>query len=62
MDRSSDPSPFAWIFGAAVALVAVGGVVTALRRERIRTPETAAPHRPVDLPELADTDLDVPRR
>lgn len=32
MDRSADPSPFAWIFGGAVALLGLGAVVSGLRR------------------------------
>ncbi|GAA5162150.1 hypothetical protein [Ornithinimicrobium tianjinense] len=33
-DRSSDPSPFAWIMAAAVAAVGVGGALASRRRRR----------------------------
>lgn len=31
MDRSTDPSPFGWIFGAMLALVGIASVVIARR-------------------------------
>lgn len=31
MDRSKDPSPFAWIFGGALALIGVAAGLRALR-------------------------------
>jgi hypothetical protein len=34
MDRSSDPSPFAWIFAGALALVGLGAALSASRRSR----------------------------
>ncbi|MFX0537235.1 hypothetical protein ACQBAT_06160 [Ornithinimicrobium sp. Y1847] len=33
-DRSSDPSPFAWILGGALALVGLGAVVRSAVRDR----------------------------
>ncbi|MFK5633935.1 MULTISPECIES: hypothetical protein [unclassified Ornithinimicrobium] len=39
-DRSQDPSPFAWIFGAALSFVALGAATRAVldRRDRAGTP------------------------
>ncbi|MGD8149888.1 hypothetical protein [Ornithinimicrobium sp. Y1694] len=33
-DRSGDPSPFAWIFGGALALVGLGAVIRSAVRDR----------------------------
>lgn len=59
MDRSSDPSPFAWIFGGALALVGLGAALSASRRKRearreqvwaapVRTPRPEEPPAEVD--------------
>lgn len=32
MDRANDPSPFAWIFGGALLLLAVGAAVSVVRK------------------------------
>lgn len=37
VDRSQDPSPFAWIFGAALAFVALGAATRAVLDRRGRT-------------------------
>lgn len=34
MDRSSDPSPFAWILGGALALAGLGAALVAVSRAR----------------------------
>ncbi|MDO5739995.1 MAG: hypothetical protein Q4P07_07585 [Ornithinimicrobium sp.] len=41
-DRSSDPSPFAWIFAAALAVVGLGSVLTAWRTKRVAQQEMAS--------------------
>lgn len=58
MDRSSDPSPFAWIFGGALALVGVGAALFARRRQRQARREQvwAPPARAPRPQEPADTD------
>ncbi|MFB9732309.1 hypothetical protein [Ornithinimicrobium kibberense] len=33
-DRSQDPSPFAWIFGGALAMIAAGSVIRAIAGRR----------------------------
>lgn len=33
-DRSQDPSPFAWIFGGALAMIAAGSVIRAITGRR----------------------------
>ncbi|HSP60150.1 MAG TPA: hypothetical protein VLO09_03735 [Ornithinimicrobium sp.] len=42
-DRSQDPSPFAWIFGGALAMIVAGSVVRAItgRRETSGSGATA---------------------
>lgn len=32
MDRSKDPSPFAWIFGGALVLISLGAALSVLRK------------------------------
>lgn len=32
MDRAKDPSPFAWIFGGALALVGLAAAASAIRK------------------------------
>lgn len=54
MDRSQDPSPFAWIFGGAVALVGLAFGLRALREASAPTPETAEPVPPAEVEELID--------
>lgn len=39
-DRWEDASPFAWIFGAALAFVALGGIARAVMGRRPQTPVT----------------------
>ncbi|MGO0577593.1 hypothetical protein [Ornithinimicrobium panacihumi] len=34
IDRGSDPSPFAWIFGGALALIGLGSILRAQRNRR----------------------------
>lgn len=34
VDRGDDPSPFAWIFAGALALIGVGSVLRARRQRR----------------------------
>lgn len=59
MDRSSDPSPFAWIFAGAMALVGLGAAVVAtraraLQREAPVAGRTAAHRAPAEVEELLD--------
>lgn len=54
MDRSQDPSPFAWIFGGALALVGLAVGVRALRQASAPTTEMAEPVPPAEVEELID--------
>lgn len=60
MDRSSDPSPFAWIFAGAMALVGLGAAVVATRSRALQrgapvADRSAGAHRaPAEVEELLD--------
>ena len=43
VDRGSDPSPFAWIFAGALALVGIGSVLAARRSRRALDTISATP-------------------
>lgn len=58
-DRSSDPSPFAWIMAAAVAAVGVGAALASRRRRRAERELWAAadePSQDAAVPRTADAD------
>lgn len=55
MDRSKDPSPFAWIFGGALALIGVAAGLRALRGATTHDREVVAQQGPpAEVEELLD--------
>lgn len=56
-DRSSDPSPFAWLMAGAVAAVGLGGVLASRRRRRAEDQLWAAAEAEVTRPGQGDDEV-----